>query len=249
MRPQRQLLGHIGDDIRLADGLPAGDRQRLVGIGGVGKTRLDEMPARHFVHGAQHRLVGDAAPAQRQQEFHAADVLVVLRWAGTTLLFAPLLARLRGIHLGIGQVSSSPPGQWNLAAMGQVVGEAGAEHERHPRSATRFSWSRTNISSACCWRICSTDLGYEIAAAVGTIAEASEFAAQRRIRRRHSRRQSRRPGDLSGGRNSGAARPALRVRHRLWRSSLSEPYRDRPALQKPFQAEQLKTLAALLATA
>jgi CheY-like chemotaxis protein len=32
--------------------------------------------------------------------------------------------------------------------------------------------------------------------------------------------------------------------------SLAEPYRDRPTLQKPFQAEQLqKTLAALLATA
>ena len=31
--------------------------------------------------------------------------------------------------------------------------------------------------------------------------------------------------------------------------SLAEPYRDRPALQKPFQAEQLKqTLATLLAT-
>ena len=32
--------------------------------------------------------------------------------------------------------------------------------------------------------------------------------------------------------------------------SLAEPYRDRPALQKPFQAEQLKrTLATLLAPA
>jgi len=31
--------------------------------------------------------------------------------------------------------------------------------------------------------------------------------------------------------------------------SLPEPYRDRPALQKPFQADQLRTtLAGLLAT-
>ena len=29
------------------------------------------MLARHLVHGAQHRLIADAAPAQRQLKFHA----------------------------------------------------------------------------------------------------------------------------------------------------------------------------------
>ena len=32
------------------------------------------MLARHLVHGAQHRLIADAAPAQRQLKFHAFDV-------------------------------------------------------------------------------------------------------------------------------------------------------------------------------
>ena len=36
LRLDFKLFGHIGDDVRLADGLPAGDRQRLVGIGAVG---------------------------------------------------------------------------------------------------------------------------------------------------------------------------------------------------------------------
>ena len=77
MRAQGQLLGHIGDDVRLADGLPTVDRQRLVGIGALDEFRLDELPARHLVHGAQHRLVADAAAAQRQQEFHMVFGLLV----------------------------------------------------------------------------------------------------------------------------------------------------------------------------
>ena len=44
---------------------------RLIGVGAVGKLRLDEMLARHLVHRAQHRLVADAALAQRQHELHA----------------------------------------------------------------------------------------------------------------------------------------------------------------------------------
>src|ERR1039458_1315153 len=80
------------------------------------------------------------------------------------------------------------------------------------------------------------DLGYEVAAAVGTIAEASELAAsgdfnaaildlnldgqeiypvaeilgrrcQRRCQGGHCRPQPRRPGDLSGRGDSGQARP------------------------------------------
>ena len=78
MRPQRQLLGHIGDHVRLADGLPARDRQRLVGIGGFDKAGFDEIGARHLLHRPQHRLVADAAPAQRQQELHTADIASAL---------------------------------------------------------------------------------------------------------------------------------------------------------------------------
>jgi CheY-like chemotaxis protein len=50
------------------------------------------------------------------------------------------------------------------------------------------------------------DLGYDVAAAVGSIAEASEVAAN---------------GDFSAAIldvNVGQARRALRVRHRLWRT-------------------------------
>ncbi len=79
MRAQGQLLGHVGDHVRLADGLPAGNRQRLVGIGSVGELALDEALARHLVQGPQHRRVADATAAQRQQELHMADVLRAAR--------------------------------------------------------------------------------------------------------------------------------------------------------------------------
>jgi hypothetical protein len=35
--------------------------------------------ARHRVHRAQHRLIADAAAAQREQELHALDALVARR--------------------------------------------------------------------------------------------------------------------------------------------------------------------------
>ena len=69
-----ELFGHVGDDIGLADGLAAGDRQRLIGIGVLGEARGDKIFARHFVHRAQHRLIADAAPAQRQLKLHAFNV-------------------------------------------------------------------------------------------------------------------------------------------------------------------------------
>ncbi len=89
MRPQRQLLGHIGHHIGLADGLPAVDRQRVVGIGALGEFRFDELPARHLVHGPQHRLVADAAPPQRQQEFHVFFGLCVARLVRHGLPLSP----------------------------------------------------------------------------------------------------------------------------------------------------------------
>ena len=70
-----ELFGHIGDDKGLTDGLPTGDRQRLVGIGALGEARSDKIFARHLVHGAQHGLVADAPPAQRELKLHAFDVV------------------------------------------------------------------------------------------------------------------------------------------------------------------------------
>ena len=43
---------------------------------------LDEMLARHFVHRAQHRLVADAALAQRQHELHAHHGFVAWTFSG-----------------------------------------------------------------------------------------------------------------------------------------------------------------------
>ncbi len=94
------------------------------------------------------------------------------------------------------------------------------------------------------------DLGYELAAGVGTIAEASEVATS---------------GDFNvaildvnlDGEEiypvadilAGRGLPFVFVTG-YGECSLPAPHRDRPALQKPFQAEQLKTaLADLLATA
>ena len=60
LRPDFQLLRHVGDDVGLTDGLAARDRQRLIGVGAVGELRGDKMLARNRVHGAQHRLIADA---------------------------------------------------------------------------------------------------------------------------------------------------------------------------------------------
>jgi CheY-like chemotaxis protein len=94
------------------------------------------------------------------------------------------------------------------------------------------------------------DLGYDVAAAVGTIGEASELAAH---------------GDFSAaildvnldGQEVYPVAEILAKRGLPFvfvtgygERSLIELYSDRPALQKPFQAEQLKTvLDGLLAGA
>lgn len=92
-----------------------------------------------------------------------------------------------------------------------------------------------------------TDLGYEIAGAVGTIAEASELAAKADF---HCAILD---VNLAGQEVYPVAEilakrglPFVFVTG-YGEGSLADPYRDRPALQKPFQAEQLKnTIASLL---
>jgi len=95
-----------------------------------------------------------------------------------------------------------------------------------------------------------TDLGYIVSAAVGTIAEARKLAEK---------------GDfelaiLDVNLDGEPIYPVADIlgQRRLpfvfvtgyGERSLAEPYRNRPALQKPFQVEQLrKTLASLLAPA
>jgi CheY-like chemotaxis protein len=94
------------------------------------------------------------------------------------------------------------------------------------------------------------DLGYGVAAAVGSIAEASGLAETGEF-------------DVAILDVNLDGEPIYPVADILAKRglpfifvtgygerSLAEPYRDRPALQKPFQAEQLqKALATLLATA
>jgi CheY-like chemotaxis protein len=94
------------------------------------------------------------------------------------------------------------------------------------------------------------DLGYEIAAAVGTIAEASELAANSEFNVaildvNLDGEQIFPVADILAERGL----PFVFVSG-YGEDSLPAPYRGRPALQKPFQAEQIKSaLAALLATA
>jgi CheY-like chemotaxis protein len=91
-----------------------------------------------------------------------------------------------------------------------------------------------------------SDLGYEIAAAVGTLAEASEAAANAQF-------------DLAildvnvDGKEIYPVADILAKRGLPFvfvsgygEGSLTERFRHRPALQKPFQAEQLKTILASL---
>lgn len=92
------------------------------------------------------------------------------------------------------------------------------------------------------------DLGYEIVGAVGTIAEASDLAAKAEF-------------DLAildvnvDGKEIYPVAAILASRgvpfvfvSGYGEGSLADPFRTRPSLQKPFQAEQLKTtLEALLA--
>jgi CheY-like chemotaxis protein len=94
------------------------------------------------------------------------------------------------------------------------------------------------------------DLGYDIAAAVGTIAEASEFAANSDFN----------VAILDVNVDGNEIYPVADILTKrglpfvfvtgYGEVCLPAPYRGRPALQKPFQAEQLKImLAELLAAA
>jgi len=92
------------------------------------------------------------------------------------------------------------------------------------------------------------ELGYGVAAAVGTVSEARQFAASGEFN----------AAILDVNLDGEEIYPVADILAKrglpfvfitgYGERSLPEPYRGRPALQKPFQAEQLKsTLAGLLA--
>jgi hypothetical protein len=93
-RTDLKLLGHIGNHERLADCLPAGNRQRLVGIGDLRKIGSDEVLARHFLHGAQDGLIADPSPAQRELKLHTLDVIGCWIGGHDYLVFSPQCRRL-----------------------------------------------------------------------------------------------------------------------------------------------------------
>jgi hypothetical protein len=47
----------------------------VIGVGGIADLALDEALARNLIHRAQHRLIGDPAPPQREQKLHPLVVL------------------------------------------------------------------------------------------------------------------------------------------------------------------------------
>jgi len=92
------------------------------------------------------------------------------------------------------------------------------------------------------------DLGYEVAAAVGTIAEARDVAATADF---HA-------AVLDVNLDGQEIYPVAEILDKrglpfvfvtgYGENSLTEPYRNRPALQKPFQVEQLKNAIVGLLT-
>src|SRR5690606_22884266 len=67
-----KLLGHVGDDVGLADRLPAFDGQRMILIGLLAKRAADEFLARYALKRRQHALVADALPAQAHDQLDLA---------------------------------------------------------------------------------------------------------------------------------------------------------------------------------
>ena len=89
MRLELELLGHVGNDIGLADGLPAGDRQRLVCVGLVAEVARYEMLPRYLVHGPQQSRIRNPPLAKEKQEMHTTNTIVtgrLLRHAGLALV-------------------------------------------------------------------------------------------------------------------------------------------------------------------
>ena len=150
--------------------------------------------------------------------------------------FSQFLARLAAIQVSL------PARAWNRSYSCRTDAGDGGFHQ----SGTRVLVVEDEYLIRMLLEDMLADLGYEIAAAVGTIAEASELAANAQF-------------DVAildvnvDGKEIYPVADILAKRGLPFvfvsgygEGSLAEPYRGRPALQKPFQAEQIKaTLAAL----
>jgi hypothetical protein len=55
------MLEHRGHDVRLRDGLPLANRQRVIFVGVLPKRLRYELVPWHFAHGVKHPPVADAA--------------------------------------------------------------------------------------------------------------------------------------------------------------------------------------------
>src|SRR5690606_8926326 len=55
-----ELIGHVGDDIGLADCLPALDRQRMILVGLLSKATRYELFARHAFDRREHAIIANA---------------------------------------------------------------------------------------------------------------------------------------------------------------------------------------------
>ena len=85
LRIDVERLGHGRDHERLADGLAAVDRKRLIGIGPLGVFGFDKYLARHLFERAEHLHVADAAAAHGEQKLHPRLGISALEF-----LFAPV---------------------------------------------------------------------------------------------------------------------------------------------------------------
>src|SRR5262249_36477729 len=66
-------------DVGLADGLAAGDRQRVICVGLVAVVGRHEIFARHFIERTQDGRIGNAALAHLELELHASHAFVARR--------------------------------------------------------------------------------------------------------------------------------------------------------------------------
>ena len=68
IRLDGEFLRHVGDDVGLRNGLPAGDRQGGILIGLVDERGVHKLLARDKFHRAKHAGVVDAVLAQHHDE-------------------------------------------------------------------------------------------------------------------------------------------------------------------------------------
>ena len=178
------------------------------------------MLARHLVHRPQHRLVADAAPAQRQHELHAADsARRALRHRRTAYrpLCAAFLACFRG-QVMLRLRRDTPAYGTRRGAPTQLNCRERTMADP-PKTMPRILVVEDEYLIRMLLEDMLADLGYDgRRGRRHASAKRSEFAAKGELRRRHPRRQCRRRADLSRSPTSSPSAACLRLRHRLRRA-------------------------------